>query len=96
MNPQGGVDLVQSPKLAAGVAAVGGVSGLGAIFGVIPIILGIIVSALTATMLVVLIRMHWINSKKIAMEYKQLKEEAKRRKKEGLPCRRCTDHIDGD
>ena len=91
MNPQGGADLVQSPKLAAGVAAVGGVSGLGTIFGVIPIILGIIVSALTATMLVVLIRMHLINSKKIAMEYRQLKEDAQCRREAGLPCRRHGD-----
>lgn len=93
MNPHGGVDLVQSPKVAAGVATVGGVSGLGALFGFIPVVLGMVVSALTIIMLVVLIRYHLINSKKALIEVRQLKAEALCREEAGLPCRRHTDHI---
>ncbi len=97
MNPQGEVvALLQSPKVAAGVATVGGVSGLGALFGFIPVLLGIVVSALTIIMLLVLIRMHWINSKKLSMELKRIEDEVKCRHEKGLPCRRQYDSIDCD
>ncbi|MCK5237145.1 MAG: hypothetical protein KAR06_09185 [Deltaproteobacteria bacterium] len=96
MNPQDGVHLLHDPKVAAGAAAVGGVSGLGAIFGFIPVILGIVVSTLTSIMLIVLIRMYLLNSKKTVLEMKQLKEEAHCRKEAGLECRRHGDNTEED
>lgn len=91
MNAQG-VDLVQSPKAAIGAAAVAGGTGLGTFLNYIPAILGSAATGLSIVMMIFLIRLYWIKSKKALLEIKGMEEESRCRQDAGLPCRRKTDN----
>ena len=76
------------PKAAIGAAALAGGTGIGTFLEYIPALLGSAATALSIVMMIFLIRLYWIKSKKALLEIKGIEDEAKCRKEAGLSCRR--------
>ena len=101
MKPQdGAAELIQGQKIIIGTMATGWLSTMGMLLEYIPVILGSIVTFLSAILLMTLIWKRILEGKllslKVKKEEREDEEEEKKREvlsrmAQGLECRRCTD-----